>query len=414
MQRFELTGLFKSDNAATLSKEANFIAAMDLFEEYSIADAAKVLQSAGVSTQAPIFSLKRFDWDRKGGKQAGRDPLGKTRVVQDVAVSNNVVIIATTNCCILRWNAMDAGREPERIEMPVVAAGSTKLPGALDPGDSIERVFIDPTANHVFIAMKSSDNYYLHSRSQKPKKLSRLQGVVESVAFDRQNCTESATRSFLVGTVNGVIYEMSVDSTGKEKLCQPVYQLDQPIAVSSLYFDTLGSFANAGNAAATTGGAVGLMSNVAGSTFTAAANVLSGGVVSGAGAGGAAGVGVGAGGAGGVNNSEARYFVLWCTASPTRLYHLTGGPTLLGMFSAYLQSGTSSYTELPSPVADPVAGYVPPTLRRSQLVCFSNRGCSVSNASRSTSTAQQFALMTEIGIYHGTLLFSTSAVGGSE
>jgi hypothetical protein len=381
---------------------------MDLFEEYRIADAAKALQISGATAQSPIFSLKRFDWERKTAKQAVRDPTGRARLIQDVAVSNNVVIIATTNCCILRWNAMDAGKEPERIEMPVVAAGTTKLPGPLDTGDSIERVFIDPTANHVIIGMKSMDNYYLHSRSQKPKKLSRLQGILESVAFDRQNCTESATRSFLAGTTSGVIYEMSLDSTGKEKLCQPVYQLEQPLAITSLYFDTLGSYSSTtGTTTGNATGAVGLMSNVAGSTFTAAANVLSSGVNT-------VGNVVGAGNSTAAASADARYFVLWSTTSPTRLYHLTGGPSLLAMFSAYLQSGTTSYTELPTLAADPVAGIVPPTLKRAHLVCYSNRGLQASNAARTTSTAQQFALMTELGIYHGTLLFSTNASGGAE
>jgi hypothetical protein len=113
-------------------------------------------------------------------------------------------------------------------------------------------------------------------------------------------------------------------------------------------------------------------------------------------------------------SADARYFVLWSTTSPTRLYHLTGGPTLLAMFSAYLQSGTTSYTELPTLAADPVAGIVPPSLKRAHLVCYSNRGLQASHAARTTSTAQQFALMTELGIYHGTLLFSTNASGGAE
>ena len=311
---------------------------MDLFEEYRIADAAKVLQSSNLSGKAPIFSLKKFEWDKKGAKaQATKDPHnGRARLIQDVCVSNNIVIIATANGCVLRWNAMDASREPERIE--VIPCVGVKTPGVTESGDTIEHVFIDPTANHVIISTKSTDNYYLHSRSQKPKKLSRLQGVLESVAFDRQNCTESATRSFLAGTSTGVIYEMSIDSSGKEKLCQPVYQLEQPLPITSLYFDFIGSAAPTGSAAVPTGGAVSsvLGGGLAGSTFSAAANVLTSGVVAGAGVGGAAGTGTGSTG---TTGPEPRLFVLWSTASPTRLYHLTGGPTLLALFSAYLQSG---------------------------------------------------------------------------
>lgn len=379
---------------------------MDLFEEYRLADAAKALQSAGNASQSSIFQLKKFEWDRKAAKQT-KDALGRTRLIQDVAISNNVIIIATTNCCILRWNAMDANREPERIEMPVVAAGTTKIAGAIDTGDSIEHVFIDPTANHVIIGMKSMDNYYLHSRSQKPKKLTRLQGILESVAFDRQNCTEAFTRSFLAGTSNGIIYEMSVESTGKEKLCQPVYQLDQPLPISCLYFDTLGA-----HALTPTGGGIGggggsgVMSNVAGSTFTAAASVLTSGVTNATNSAGA--------GTASTAAAEPRYFVLWATASPTRLYHLTGGPTLLALFSAYLQSGTTSCTELPTLSSDVGTGGAPAAapFKRTQLVCYTRS--STAAAARSTSTAQHFALMTEMGIYHGTLMFSNNTAGGAE
>ena len=254
---------------------------MDLFEQFKQADAAKVL-SASSSTQAPIFSLKKFEFDKKTRTQESY----QKRIIQDVVVSNNVIIIATTNCCVLRWNASEASREPEKIEIPVTVSTVIKSAtnATIDAPDSIERVFIDPTANHVIIAMKSMDNYYLHSRSQKPKKLSKLQGVAECVAFDRHNCTESATRSFLVGTSTGVIYEMSIDSSGKEKLCQPVYQLEQPVPISSIYFDYIGT-----NNAANTNTATS-------STFSAAANV----------------------------DSDARLFVMWSTSSPTRLYHLTG------------------------------------------------------------------------------------------
>lgn len=385
---------------------------MDLFEQFRVADAAKALQNASNAGQVtPIFSLKKFDWDRKPRGPGTKDI--KSKLIQDVVVSNNVIIIATTNCCVLRWNAMDASKDPERIEIPVVLPQVTKTGSAMtiDSGDSIEHVFIDPTANHVIISMKSMDNYYLHSRSQKPKKLTRLQGVVECVAFDRHNCTELATRSFLLGTSTGVIYEMSLDSTGKEKLCQPVYQLEQPVPINSIYFDYIGTptagGATAGGAGANAGGLIG--AGLAGSTFTAAASVLGG-------VGNAAGTAAGAcaGGAQGGGAGEGRLFVLWSTASPTRLYHLTGGPTLLALFSAYLQSGTTSYTELPALTA-PEAGSVQPAFKRAQLQCYSSKGfAGTYTTTQSSSTSQQFALMTEIGIYHGSLLFSNTTSNATE
>ena len=104
-------------------------------------------------------------------------------------------------------------------------------------------------------------------------------------------------------------------------------------------------------------------------------------------------------------------FVMWSTASPTRLYHLTGGPTLLALFSAYLQSGTTSFTELPALSTDGSnAGSFP--VKRAQLLCYTSKGFGAaygSSSAQSTSAAQHFALMTEVGIYHGSLLFSNSA-----
>ena len=108
---------------------------------------------------------------------------------------------------------------------------------------------------------------------------------------------------------------------------------------------------------------------------------------------------------------------MWSTASPTRLYHLTGGPSLLALFSAYLQSGTTSFTELPSLSADNssgVAGCFP--VKRAQLICYTSKsfGASfASGAAQSSSAGLQFALMTDVGVYHGSLLFS-NAVGGAE
>ena len=49
----------------------------------------------------------------------------------------------------------------------------------------IHNVFIDSTGHHVIIGLKNGEGYYLHSRSTKLRKLSKLHGLIESVAFDR-------------------------------------------------------------------------------------------------------------------------------------------------------------------------------------------------------------------------------------
>lgn len=41
--------------------------------------------------------------------------------------------------------------------------------------DKIHKLFLDPTGNHLVVAMDNGDNYYLHSRSTRPKKLKAWQ-----------------------------------------------------------------------------------------------------------------------------------------------------------------------------------------------------------------------------------------------
>lgn len=254
---------------------------------------------------------------------------------------------------MLRWN-LEGGAEPEEIEVSRRAE------------DEIHKLFVDATGSHAFISLKSGDNFYLHGRSQRPKKVSKILGVVECVAFDRQQGTETNTKSFLVGTSLGYIYELSFDSSGKEKLCQQVYQLETPQPITSLHIET---FAGSGAEAGSVPGA----SGAAASAAPSAGN-----------AGGAAG-----GGAKGADDSGvSRIFVMCSTPSPTRLYLFLGGPGYTQVFSPASLGGESpSFTELPGSVAS------------ADLYCFNKPP---------HTRAQTFALTTELGIYHGSFLFSST------
>ena len=90
--------------------------------------------------------------------------------------------------------------------------------------------------NHVLISLSNEELYYLHSSSHRPKKLSaKLSGLCESVAFMASKCTTQTTKSFLLGTNEGIIYEMEIESTGREKMCQIVYRLNfSSSAIASL------------------------------------------------------------------------------------------------------------------------------------------------------------------------------------
>lgn len=198
-------------------------------------------------------------------------------VFRQVAVNNGVIVLGTQDCTIIRRSFED--ELPEEIQL------------SKRPEDALHQLFLDPTGSHLLICLKNGDNYY-HKRNQRPKKLAKLQGVVvESVAFDRHNCTETNTKSFLVGTDTGAIYEVALDSTGKEKVCHQVYQLDDPIPVSAMYFEISGQ-----------------------------------------------------------TEADSKIFVLVATSRPTRLYQFLGGPNFQQMFQSYKETGECSLQEVIFPL----------------------------------------------------------------
>ena len=274
---------------------------MDIFEQWRNergGDAGGGRGGGGAREQ--IFTLRKLDFSSQ--------KLG--RMICHLTTSNNVLVAATTACTVFRWN-LDANSVEEEIEISRKAE------------DSIEHVFLDPSGHHTMICLRNGDNYYLHSRSTRPKKLSRLQGCVESVAFDRQPGTETATRPFLVGTRLGCVYEMALDSGGKEKTCQLVHQLDKPISITAIHFETIsGTVSSSGEATV---------------------------------------------GQGTLPASNTRYFILLATPEPTRLYHFLGGPTFLQLFKDYALQGTASFTELPG------------ELKRVELACYSKLAQSRAN-----------------------------------
>lgn len=279
------------------------------------------------------FSLRFLDWDKKIPKAKG----GKPRNVVRVATSNNIVVIATSNCTIIRWKLLDSTKEPEEIEISNKAE------------EVIENVFLDFDGHHSIISMKNGDAYYLHSKSTKAKKLNKVQGTIECVAFDRHHTTESSTKSFLAGTSTGFIYEIYIDSSGKEKVNQVVYQIEQPIAISSIYFETVSQGESTADSV--------FQNNVAGNRSVA---------------------------------GDSRYFIMFATTTPTRMYHFVGGPTFQQLFTDYVQSGMNSFTELPGEI------------KKVELHCYSKK---------KNGRAQNFALMTGVGIYYGSMLGMSS---GSE
>lgn len=217
-----------------------------------------------------IFNVKKFNLHTSSKK------------IVICKICTNSVVLVLTDGTVLRYDHLASENgDAEEIEI------------AKRHDDSIDNIFLDPNGVHCILSMKSCENFYLHYRSLKAKKISRLQGLLSSVAFDPIGCPDSSTKSFLVGTSLGLIYEICLDSTGKERVCQQVRQIDrdQMLIVSSLYFEYI---------------------------------------------------------AGSDGSTDAKIFVLCATSNPMRLYQFLGGPTFSLLFSENGQRGSASYTELPS------------------------------------------------------------------
>lgn len=257
-----------------------------------------------------MFGLRKVEWEKRLAKKA------KPRIIQKISINSNCLLIGLSNGVIIRWKLNDSTKDPEEIEL------NTK------PEDVIEQIFVDCSGHHSLIGMKSGETFYLHSKMLKPKKLSKLQGLIESAAFDKYNSSDVTTKSILVGTSSGAIYEIILDNTGKEKYFQQIYQLSPPMAINAIYYEPI---------------------NTSGEGLT-----MSG-------------------------NAE-KYYVLFSTDSPTRLYHIVGGPSLHQLFSEL--TNDPPFIELPGEVA------------RAELICYSKTQSPKSDF---------FALLTGAGIYHGSL-----------
>ncbi|CRG87111.1 Vacuolar protein sorting-associated protein 18 homolog [Talaromyces islandicus] len=143
------------------------------------------------------------------GQDAASQPIFDVRPVQlqfslgadfvAAQVANNVLILALATGRILRID-LDSPEDIDDIDLPKKSA-ETGL---------IRRLFLDPSASHLIITTTLGDNYYLHTQSRQPKALSRLKGLIESVAWNPSLPTAS-TREILVGVTDGHVYEVYIE-----------------------------------------------------------------------------------------------------------------------------------------------------------------------------------------------------------
>lgn len=175
-----------------------------------------------------IFSTLKLERNGLPTKKA-LGGLGKT--FTKLVHAGMSLFIATSSNTILKLSLESfSNSDVEEIEIVVRA------------DDSIENLFIDESGTHLVISSKNGENFYMNSRFSRPVKLSKLNGFIESVSFGAKlDGSFLPAKSFLVGTSTGRIYEIQVDSTGKQKASQLVHQLEGSFPITSLHFYVLTS-----------------------------------------------------------------------------------------------------------------------------------------------------------------------------
>jgi len=231
-----------------------------------------------------------------------RHPLDGSNMV---VIGNSLMVMALPQCRILRWR-VNRDQPPEEIE---ITKPSSKT------NEQIVKLFLDPHGFHLIVCLSNGEQYYLHNRSLKPKKLSAWKNAlagcqIESCAFDSAHVSESSTRAILLGTDNGRIYETMIDSQGKATTPFLHYTLEMNLRICSLHVTSVGG-SGGGSHHEGDGGEI--------DTSAHPNSVLSS-----------------APGGGG------RLFVMCTTDTPTRLYSFLGGPSYLDLFKEVINSQTNS------------------------------------------------------------------------
>ncbi|KAF8536894.1 Pep3/Vps18/deep orange family-domain-containing protein [Trichophaea hybrida] len=151
-----------------------------------------------------------------------------------VQVANNVIILALVSGRILRIDLANP-QDVDDIDLP---KKSTEV-------GTIQKVFLDPTASHLIISTTHGENFYLHSRSTKPRHLSRLKSVhIECVAWSPA-LPSTSTREILVGAQDGSVYETYIEGVEEsfmrreEKYSKLVYKTPEGQSVTGLWVDML-------------------------------------------------------------------------------------------------------------------------------------------------------------------------------
>jgi len=310
-----------------------------------------------LADDAPMFELERLDWA----------PSKEQGALVSMAVGNGVLLIATQNCTLVRWNT-----DIDELEEIVISK-------RVD--DRIHKVFIDPSGHHAIISMSNGSAYYMHSRWNKAHLLSKVKGVlIESIGWNAALGTEQSTKRILIGTNRGTIYETIIEE--KDKYFKKVHEL---------VFDDVGGGSHGSSGGSGSGSGGGSGGSGSGSSSAAGAADLQTTVpVSGlylelfpSSA----------------DQGEANYKWFVMAATPNRLFQFIGGPTFEQLFSRYTGHVPSSYKDFPG------------TLTYSDLKLYSKYASRSAASGGGHAVPEQAAWLNGAGIYHGKMVFGSQDKG---
>ncbi|KAI5804378.1 Pep3/Vps18/deep orange family-domain-containing protein [Geopyxis carbonaria] len=151
-----------------------------------------------------------------------------------VQVANNVIILALVSGRILRIDLANP-QDVDDIDLP-------RKPSEVG---TIRKVFLDPTASHLIIGTTHGENYYLHSRSTKPRHLSRLKSVLIDCVAWSPALPSTSTREILIGAQDGSVYETYIEGLEEsfmrreEKYTKLVYKSPEGQPITGLWVDNL-------------------------------------------------------------------------------------------------------------------------------------------------------------------------------
>ncbi|DAZ97990.1 TPA: hypothetical protein N0F65_005148 [Lagenidium giganteum] len=95
----------------------------------------------------------------------------------------------------------------------------------IEPRVAMLNVFVDPSGGHLLISMENGSNFYLHTSSNRPKKIMKAQGLkFTCVAWDRQQSSPATTESIS-------------EFDGKERTFKKVFQISNQGPIAGLEFE---------------------------------------------------------------------------------------------------------------------------------------------------------------------------------